>query len=155
MVKSAFTTRRVPTKDMQTIVRGALRPRSGDLVLARVDHVGKQRRIERPDGRKALLFVGDEIIVCYGNRYAPDQFEALVGDDLGPCDLVAAGGIAAHELSRHDRMIAPTKISPIGLVGDAISLAVCIAVIYLTLRRWRRSPEKLSHGSKAALSSAT
>jgi len=104
---------------MQTIISGDVRPRSGDLVLARVDEIGKQRRIERPDGRKALLLVGDEILVCYGNRYAPDQFEALIGDDLGPCDLVAAGGLAAHELTRHEKMIEPTRISPIGLVGDA------------------------------------
>jgi len=120
--KCAFTTRRVPAKDMRTIISGDVQPRSGDLVLARVDELGKQRRIEQPDGRKALMFVGDEIIVCYGNRYAPDQFEALIGDDLSPCDLVAAGGIAAHEFVRHEKMPAPTKISPIGLVGDAAGI---------------------------------
>ncbi|MCA8881311.1 MAG: hypothetical protein KDA73_15460 [Rhodobacteraceae bacterium] len=64
------------------------------------------------------MFPGDEIVVCYGNRYAPDQFEAVIGEDLGPCDLVAGGGIASRELSRHDRMIEPTRITPIGLLGD-------------------------------------
>lgn len=44
---------------------------------------------------------------------------------------------------------------PIGPVGDAIILAICAVVIYLTLRRWRRSRENQGHGSKAALSSAT
>ena len=104
---------------MRTLLSGQLKPCAGDLVMARVDELGKHRRVELPDGRRAIIFPGDEIIVCFGNRYAPDQFEAVIGDDLGSCDLVAGGGIAACELSRHDRMIEPTRITPIGLVGDA------------------------------------
>jgi hypothetical protein len=65
------------------------------------------------------MLPGDEIIVCYGNRYAPDQFEALVGEDLGLCDLVAGGGIASREINRHDRMLPPTQIMPVGLIGNA------------------------------------
>jgi hypothetical protein len=103
---------------MRTLVSGAVRPASGDLVLARVDAVNKHKRLELTDGRKALLFAGDEIIVCYGNRYAPDQYEAVIGSDLSSCDLIAAGGIAAQELSRNLRMAEPTHITPLGLVGD-------------------------------------
>lgn len=117
--KRAFSTRRVLARDMQTIISGSVRPRSGDLVLASVYELGKHRKIEKPTGRRALMMPGDEIIVCYGNRYAPDQFEALVCDDLDICDLVAGGGIAAREVARHDRMIPPTRIQPIGLVGNA------------------------------------
>ena len=117
--KRAFTTRRVGAEWMRTLLSGQLKPCAGDLVMARVDELGKHRRVELPDGRRAIIFPGDEIIVCFGNRYAPDQFEAVIGDDLGSCDLVAGGGIAACELSRHDRMIEPTRITPIGLVGDA------------------------------------
>ena len=64
------------------------------------------------------MLPGDEIIVCYGNRYAPDQFEAIVSDDLGLCNLVAGGGVASREINRHDRMLPPTQIMPIGLIGD-------------------------------------
>lgn len=117
--KRAFTTRRIPADDMLTLIRGDLAPRTGDLVLASVLEIGKHRKIEKPNGRRALMMPGDEIIVCFGNRYAPDQFEALVPDDLSPCDLVAGGGIASKEICRHDRMIEPTRIAPIGLIGDA------------------------------------
>lgn len=117
--KRAFTTRRVPVDDMRTLIGGGVSPASGDLVLASVDEIGKHTRLELPNGRRARMFLGDEIIVCFGNRYAPDQFEAVVCPDLGGCDLVAAGGIAARELSRHERAIQPTRISPIGLIGDA------------------------------------
>lgn len=116
--KRAFTTRRVPAKEMRCLIGGDVRPRTGDLVLATVVEIGKHRKIEKPNGRRALMLPGDEIIVSFGNRYAPDQFEALVPEDLSPCDLVAAGGIAAKEMCRHDRMIEPTKIAPLGLVGD-------------------------------------
>ena len=117
--KRAFTTRRVPARNMKTLVSGEVRPTTGNLVLARVQELGKHRKIEQVNGRRALMLPGDEILVCYGNRYAPDQFEALVGDDLGLCDLVASGGIASCETNRHDRMLPPTKIMPVGLVGCA------------------------------------
>ncbi len=117
--KRAFSTRRVPRKAYQTLLTGKLVPKPGDLVLARVDEIGKQTKLELTDGRRAHMFPGDEIIVCYGNRYAPDQYEAQIGQDLSPCDLVAAGGLAAVELSRHQRMKPPTQITPLGLLGDA------------------------------------
>jgi hypothetical protein len=103
-VKFAYTTRHVDHDAIAGLLTGALRPRAGDLVLARVDELGQHKRLELGDGRRSFLFPGDEIVVCYGNRYAPDQFEAEVPDDLSPCQLVAAGGVAARELSRHVSM---------------------------------------------------
>ena len=118
--KRAYTTRRVSPESMLTLISGpAISPACGDLVLARIDEIGKQRRIELTDGRRAHLFPGDEIIVCFGNRYAPDQFEGVIGEDLGSCDLVAAGGVAACEITRNERMMPSTRISPLGLIGDA------------------------------------
>jgi hypothetical protein len=104
---------------MRTLINGDITPTAGDLVLATVQEIGKQRRIEKPSGRRAHLVPGDEIVLCYGSRYAPDQYEALISKDLGPCDLVATGGIASREISRHDRFYPPTRITPIGLVGNA------------------------------------
>lgn len=116
--KTAFTCRRVPAAEMRTLVTG-VQPRAGDLVLARVARKRQHTRIELSTGRKATLFVGDEIVVSYGNRYASDQFEALVPDDLGPCHLVASGGVASMMVARHRGVKPATEIEPIGLVGDA------------------------------------
>ena len=116
--KRAFTTRRVESSAMRTILSSGVVPKAGDLVLARVDIVSQHKRLELVSGRKAILFPGDEVIVCYGNRYAPDQFEAEVGADLGPCHLIAGGGVAATALSRHERVAPATAITPIGLIGD-------------------------------------
>jgi hypothetical protein len=102
---------------MRSIVTDA-RPRAGDLVLARITRKRQHTRIELPTGRKATLFVGDEIIVSYGNRYATDQFESLVPEDLGPCHLVASGGVASRTVARHRGIRPATEIEPVGLVGD-------------------------------------
>jgi hypothetical protein len=65
------------------------------------------------------MFEGDEIAVVFGNRYAPDQFEAIVPDRMEPCRLVAAGGVAARLLNSHGRMKRATRITPLGLLADA------------------------------------
>lgn len=117
--RQAFSTRRVPASDMHTLVSGPVRPEMGQLVLARVSQIGQHRSVELVSGRKAQLFVGDLLILAYGNRYAPDQFEGLIPLDLGPCDLIAGGGLAAREVARNDSMRAPTAIEPLGLIGDA------------------------------------
>ncbi len=116
--KRAFSTRRVPEDAMKTLIAGPLQPGAGDLVLARVSGIGSHKRIELPSGRRALLSAGDEIVLAYGDRYAPDQYEAYVPTDLGPCHMVAAGGVAARAQSWHDRLSGPTQIEPIGLVGN-------------------------------------
>ncbi len=115
--KRAYATRRIALDGAASLLADRP-PCAGDLVLARVEAIGQHTALELPSGRRAQLYPGDEILVCYGNRYAPDQFEALVPEDLGPCHLVAAGGIASRCLSSHRRMKPPTAITPIGLVGD-------------------------------------
>ncbi|MGQ0574044.1 MAG: DUF1611 domain-containing protein [Pseudonocardia sp.] len=118
-VKVGFAVRRVPREAMQTILAGTMRPRTGDVVLARISRLGQHRKLEQPDGRRAALHIGDEIIVTYADRYAPDQFEAHVPPDLGRTQLVASGGIASQMLTRSSGVRNATDIEPVGLVGDA------------------------------------
>ena len=115
--KWSYATRCVPADSARILRKGSIQPKAGDLVLARVDRPGQHRRIELVSGRRARMFVGDDIVVVYGNRYAPDQFEAIVPGNLKPCQLVAAGGIAAEMLYKHGAMKRPTAITPVGLLG--------------------------------------
>lgn len=116
--KWAYTTRRIDRGQNFQLLHGDLSPQAGDLVLAHVDRLGQHRKLELATSRRASLFEGDEIVVAYGNRYAPDQFEGIVPEHLGPCRLVAAGGVAARLLNSHDRMKSATRITPIGLLAD-------------------------------------
>jgi hypothetical protein len=137
--KRAFTTRRVDLNLARGLVVGGGPPKAGDLVLARVEQIGHHARLELPDGRRSALYVGDEIIVAYGARYAPDQFEAVVPDDLSMCDLVAGGGVAGQVIARHSKTRAPTRIQPIGLLADRNGRALNLSRFALpeTMVAWR------------------
>ena len=120
----AFTTRRV-RGSIRGLVHPSQPPQAGDLVLARVDSIGFHSALQLADGRRKHLFVGDEVVVAYGNRYAPNQFEAVVPKTLGPCQLVAAGGVAGKVLSWHASVTKDaTQITPVGLVAGANGLPV-------------------------------
>jgi len=122
--KSAYTTRRVPAGEMLTMLSGNVRPAAGDLVLAEITRLRRQTRLETVGGRRANLFRGDEVILCYGDRYAPDQFEAEVPDDLSRCQLAAAGGIAARVVSKASFSTSATEIRPLGLIADATGVRI-------------------------------
>ncbi len=116
----AFTTRRVPQGAACCILPPKGRPRAGDLVIARIDAIGHHKVLQLVNGRRRHLFPGDKIVVAYGNRYASNQFESEVPETMGPCHLVAGGGIASRALSWHVRITkGPTAITPIGLLGNA------------------------------------
>lgn len=132
--KAAYTTRfvsRLLAADatcFHLLAGERVRPSPGDVVVARVEQIGQHTRLELPEGRRATLFAGDPVLVAYGNRYAPDQFEAEVPVDLGPVQLVAAGGVAARVLSAHQAMGEATQLQPIGLLADSggvVSLQRC------------------------------
>jgi hypothetical protein len=114
----SFVTRRVPDDAIATVLSGRLRPRSGDLVLARISRLGNHRHIELPTGRRATLHEGDEIILAYADRYATDQYESYVPKTLGRTHFVASGGIASRVATRSGAVRAATEIVPIGLLGD-------------------------------------
>jgi molybdopterin-guanine dinucleotide biosynthesis protein len=121
--------------DAATLITGEYTPRPGDLLLARVDKLNQHRRLELVSGRRANLHPGDEILVCYGNRYAPDQFEAVVPGDLSPCHLVAAGGIAARSLSRNAKIRPATCVTPIGVLADGEGCPLNLAAYGLAPKR--------------------
>ncbi len=116
--KTSYSIRRVNLAAATRLVTDR-RPEAGDLVLARVTLLGQHQHLESSTGRRVRLWPGDEIIVAFGARYAPDQFEASVPHDLSACHLVAAGGIAALVESRHASIRPATQIEPIGLLADA------------------------------------
>lgn len=116
--KRAYVTRNMDLEPAKYLKRGQITPKAGDLVLAKVTYLGQHKRIEKTNGRRAFLHVGDEIILSYGARYAADQFEGYVPENLSECYMVAAGGIAATYASKNARVKNPTRIKPIGLLCD-------------------------------------
>lgn len=117
--KRSFVTRRMDLSEA-TKLHPSMVPVAGDLCLARLVRKGHHQRIELPDGRRARMQEGDELILAYGNRYASDQFHGVVPEFAGPCQLAAAGGIAARVIDRHMSTKKPTDIEVLGTLcrGD-------------------------------------
>jgi hypothetical protein len=115
--KFAFTTRRVAHDEIAVVAGGDRAPRPGDLVLAEVLSVGQTSRLELTTGRRAQLFGGDQLVLAYGDRHTADELEALVPGDLGECELVGAGGVAARVVSSGGP--SRTRLRPLGLLYDA------------------------------------
>ena len=114
------STRRVERGAAQTLITEAT-PKAGDLVLARVDALGHHANLQLPEGRRRRLFPGDTIAVACGNRYACEQFEAEVPTGLGPCHLVAGGGIASRALSWPPRSSALRRKHPTAIAAPRSS----------------------------------
>jgi hypothetical protein len=125
--KRSYVTRRIDLDPAAMLLTSRVAPRTGDLVLARIERLGNHRRLESPHGRRQRLNVGDEVLLCYGARYATDQFHAIVPDSLKRCHMVAAGGIAGLCVDRNANIKSPTKISPIGLVATAEGTPINLA----------------------------
>jgi len=139
--KRGFTTRRAELTDVVTLLHQEDPPRAGDLVLARVDQLGQHTWLEGPSGRRQNMFVGDELIIAYGNRYAPDYFEAFVPEHTGPCHLVAAGGVAGEVSNGRNGLKPPTALTPMGLLADGEGRVLNLARWMVPLREAsRRTP---------------
>ncbi|MGJ3404063.1 DUF1611 domain-containing protein [Glutamicibacter sp. Je.9.36] len=131
-IRAAYTTRFVAAElqrnpqDFEIVRRANMVPRAGDVVIAAVTELGKHTRLQSPVSRRQLMFVGQEIMVAYGHRYAPDQFLAHVPDNLGPCQLVAGGGVASEVIEQHASIDMATQLQPAGLLmrqGKVVNLA--------------------------------
>jgi len=117
--KVFYNVRNVPAAAMSSILKGDIVPHVGDVVLAIITSIGQYQRIDLGSGRRAALHIGDEIIVCFGSRCGPNQFDVFVPDSLAACHLVAAGGVAAKSINRHRKMKRATEILPIGLIANS------------------------------------
>ena len=117
--KWAFTTRRVDRSDVHGLSNDYGKARAGDVLFCTVARIGQHRKLQLSNQRYSEVYVGDEVVVCVGNRYAPDQFLGFAHVAQDGCDLIAGGGIAGQVQQAHASMKTPTRLKPIGLLEDA------------------------------------
>lgn len=119
IAKWAFTTRRVNRDDVRGLSTAFESAKAGDLILCEIAEIGQHKKIQLAERRVSQSYPGDLVVLCIGDRYAPDQFlaSAVIDDDL--IDLVAGGGVAGRADAAHDRMDQPTRLRPIGLLTGA------------------------------------
>jgi hypothetical protein len=110
--------RRVPQSSFATLLRSPEPPQVGDIVLTRLEKIGKNARLELVSGRAATLHEGDLLAVVFGNRYATEQFEGYARADGDACDLLSMGGLCGLVESRHAGVPEPSKLRVLGALGD-------------------------------------
>ena len=111
--------RRVPRHRFARLLPIPKSPRAGDVVLARVESIGKNARLELANGRPSTLHEGDRIAAVFGNRYATAQFEGYAKCEGDACDLLSMGGVCGLVASKHDKVLPPSKLRMLGAIGDA------------------------------------
>ncbi len=93
------------------------KPVVGDVVLCRVTSIAQHVSLENTNGRVHNLHNGSEFIGVFGNRYAPDQFEAVVPTKTKKIvDLFSWGGLVGQVLHKNDAMREPTQVEVLGYV---------------------------------------
>ncbi len=119
VAKWAFTTRRVNRNDVRGVSTSYANAKAGDLMLCQITDIGQHKNIQLADRRLSKSYPGDLVVLCLGDRYAPDQFlaSAIIDDDT--IDLVAGGGVAGRVDASHDSMRIPTRLKPMGLLTGA------------------------------------
>lgn len=118
-MRISYALRRVPASSFRRLLPRPEPPQVGDIVLARVETIGKNVALDLPTGRRCGLHPGDFIAVVFGNRYATLQFEGYARCDGDRCDLLSVGGLCGLVASKHDTVPDPSRLRIEGALGDA------------------------------------
>ena len=121
-VRVSYALRRVPASSLRWLLPRPEPPKVGDIVLARVESIGKNVALDLTTGRRCGLHIGDLIAVVFGNRYATLQFEGYARSEGEHCDLLSVGGICGLVESRHETVPEPSRLRIAGALGSANEL---------------------------------
>ena len=117
-MRIAYGLRRVPESKFVQLLPPPTAPSAGDLVLVRIEKIGKNARLELGSGRPCALHKGDLMALVFGNRYATNQFEGYARVNGDCCDMLSMGGLCGIVESRHVDISAPTKLKILGSLAD-------------------------------------
>ena len=117
--KWAFTTRRVNRADVRGLSSHLSGAKAGDLILCEIAEIGHHKNIQLAERRNSQSYPGDLVVLCLGDRYAPDQFLATAAIEGPMLDLAAGGGVAGRVDAKHDKAAKPTKLRALGLLTGA------------------------------------
>jgi hypothetical protein len=75
--------------------------------------------LENKSGRIHNIYNGSAAVFVYGNRYAPDYYEAFVPDSIqDEVDLIARSGLIGRVNTKNSLIKDPTKVKVLGYVCD-------------------------------------
>jgi hypothetical protein len=114
-----YALRHVPEERFATLLPQPSIVSVGDIILARLEKIGKNSGLELRSGRRSTLHEGDLLALVFGNRYATRQFEGYARTDGDRCHMLSMGGLCGMVESKHASVAEPTKLRILGAIGDA------------------------------------
>lgn len=118
-LRISYALHRVPLERMATLLPPPEAVAAGDIVLARVEAMGRNTTLELAGGRRCDLHEGDVLGVVFGNRYATRLFEGYARANGECCDLLAVGGLCGLVETKYATVSDPTRLRILGAAGDA------------------------------------
>lgn len=119
MIRVPYALRRVPPASLAHLLPCPQFPQPGDIALASLKKIGRNKRLELANGRACNLHEGDTLAVVFGNRYATGQYEGYARADGETCDLLSMAGVCGLVTSKHNGMAEPSKLRLLGALADA------------------------------------
>ncbi len=116
-MRVSYALRWVPRASMATLLPCPVSPQAGDIVLAKLEKIGKNATLELANGRRCNLHEGDLLAVVFGNRYATLQFEGYARANGDSCDLLSMGGLCGLVESKHAKAAEPSRLRLLGALG--------------------------------------
>lgn len=94
-------------------------PKVGDIIYGVVETLGQHSQLENKSARIHKINTGTRAVFVFGNRYAPDYYEATIPTKVVEvADLSARSGVISHVNCKNDRVMSPTRIKLLGHVCD-------------------------------------
>lgn len=118
-LRISYALRRIPADRFATLLPLPESPSPGDVVIGRVEKIGRNTTLELVEGRRCALHEGDLLSVCFGNRYATRQFEGYAQRNGENCELLSMGGLCGLVKTKYATAVEATKLRLMGAVGDA------------------------------------
>lgn len=126
ILRVPYALRRIPTDDFATLLPVPAQVSAGDVLMVRLEQMGRNTRFELAAGRLCNLHEGDVLAVVAGNRYATEQFEGYAEIDGVFCDLLSMGGLCGKVKSKRSGIPDPTKLRVLGALGNSDGHALCL-----------------------------
>jgi hypothetical protein len=93
-------------------------PAPGDVAYGTISRIGQHSSLENVSGRIHKIHNGSKAIFVFGNRYAPDYYEAVIPkrwpDD--EVDLIARSGVIGTVKTKNSLIKDPTRVKLLGYV---------------------------------------
>jgi hypothetical protein len=96
------------------------KPELGDVIYGEIARIGQHQTVESKNGRIRKIYSGDRLVFSFGNRYAPDYYEAIIPDKFKKeVDMIARSGVVAKVVSKNNQRKDPTTVKVLGYVCNA------------------------------------